>query len=368
MVLMGRIFNLLMYALIVCLAIKLMPIYKTTMAIIALMPMSLQIAGSFVYDAYVIAMAFLFTSLVFRLAYDKDKITLKDLIPVTVVLCLLAPAKTIYVVMGLLVFILPSTKFPDKKKAIIAKLAVLLAAVAFWLSTNFASVIYATVNHPGETLDIPSVVETVEEQPELQYPFEMWMAENNPAAEEPEIVYDPNSDLLPNGDSKYYFTIPYMLKNIKATIKLVMRTITTQTGKYLQTVVGTRLGEIVVVDLQASWMWFILIVIVLYLSVTPVKGEKDVYKLPDKLLGLFIFVLITGRVVAAGITWTPINYETIFGIQGRYLLPALPLFMMAIGSKNLQLQKSVDEILLWLMMPANILVLLNVFMIMTVGK
>jgi len=106
-------------------------------------------------------------------------------------------------------------------------------------------------------------------------------------------------------------------------------------------------------------------VVMLYLSVTPVKGVKEIHTTPNKLLGVLVFILITGRTVAACIMWTPINYETIFGIQGRYLLPALPVFMMATGCKNLQLQKPVDRLLLWGILPADIFVVLNVFMTMT---
>ena len=150
-----------------------------------------------------------------------------------------------------------------------------------------------------------------------------------------------------------------------ATVKLVIRTITTHTGKYLQTVVGTRLGEIILVDLQASWIWFIAIIVLLYLSVIPVKGTKQLHTPLNRLLGVLVFILVTGATVAACIMWTPINYETIFGIQGRYLIPALPLFITALGWKGIQLVKPVDKALLYTIVPVNIFVILNVFMIMT---
>lgn len=368
LVLMGRLFNLLQYILLIYIAIRMMPIYKPTLSLIALLPMSMQIAGNFAYDAYVIAMAFLFISLVFRLTYGKAKIEYKDLIPLTVVLCLLAPAKTIYILMGLIVFMLPSVKFPDKRKAELAKFAVLAMAIAFWMATNLTSVVNTILPHNSSAPQVTVIEENINQDIEVKqegiiYPYEMWMEDNQSKTEEI-ITWDPNSDILPNGDSRYYYSIPYILKNIKATIKLILRTITTHTGKYLQTIVGTRLGEIIVVDLQASWIWFILLIAILYLSVTPVKNRDELHTTANKLIGILVFVLVTGRTVAACIMWTPINYETIFGIQGRYLLPALPLFVMAVGYRNLKLEKSLDRFLNWCILPLDILVVLNVFMIM----
>ena len=38
-----------------------------------------------------------------------------------------------------------------------------------------------------------------------------------------------------------------------------------------------------------------------------------------------------GLCVVACLTWTPMNYELIFGIQGRYFLPLAPLLALAAG-------------------------------------
>ena len=40
--------------------------------------------------------------------------------------------------------------------------------------------------------------------------------------------------------------------------------------------------------------------------------------------------------VAGCIVWTPVRYETIYGFQGRYLLPALPLALLAFGPRRIQ--------------------------------
>ena len=40
--------------------------------------------------------------------------------------------------------------------------------------------------------------------------------------------------------------------------------------------------------------------------------------------------------MAGCIVWTPVRYETIYGFQGRYLLPALPLALLAFGPRRIQ--------------------------------
>ncbi|MBQ8604868.1 MAG: DUF2142 domain-containing protein [Oscillospiraceae bacterium] len=372
LVLMGRFFNLLMYTALVWWAVKLMPVFKTTLALCALLPMSLQIAGNFSYDTYILAMALLFTASVFNVAYGKKKITYKDLLLPAVTLCLLAPAKRLYLLMGLLVFTIPDRLFADRKKAWISKCAVFAMALACWLSVNSGAVsglfretvvelpvTEETVTVQQPQTERPQIGPAVAEQ-EFDYPFRT----PEDSADTP-VFYDPDSDIQINGDSKYYYNIPYILTHLRQTLSLLFSTITTQTGTILQCIIGTRLGEIIVVDLQASWIWFIAILLVLLLSVMNVKKGKLTYPLLPKLTGAVIFVGILALTVLICITWTPINYTTIFGIQGRYVLPALPLMVMFFNNKLITLEKNIDRILLYSILPLDVLVVLNVFMIMT---
>lgn len=366
MIMAGRLFNLLMYIALVWLAVKIMPVYKTTLALCALLPMAGQLTGSFSYDVFVLALSFLFTALIFSLAYGKEKISRKDMAAPAAVLCLLLPAKAIYVLMGALVFIIPSGKFKSKKSAILSKVVLLGVAVVFWAAVNLTSVIGTLRPHRTAMPEIPRATE--EQLPSssdesLKYPFDLYM-EANPRPDE-EVFYDPDGDILPNGDSKYYYSIPYILKNIKQTVKLILTTITTQSGKYLQTMLGTRFGEIIVVNLQASFIWFMVLAAILVLSVTPVSGRACPHKGAAKLLSLAIFATICARAVAACIMWTPINYETIFGIQGRYFLPALPLALSAVSLPRLKLEKNIDGGLMFAMLCTDIMIVLNIFILMT---
>ena len=366
MIMAGRLFNLLMYIGLVWLAVKTMPVYKTALALCALLPMAGQLTGSFSYDVFVLALSFLFTALIFSLAHGKEKISRKDMIAPAAALCLLRPAKAIYVLLGALVLIVPSKKFESKKYAAACKTAVIAAALICWGLLNMSSVINTLKPHQSRRPDISSEnnrQQTLPQETGLQYPFDIYMRENPPREEE--VYYDPESDLLPNGDSKYYYSIPYILRNMKQTVKLVLYTVTTQSGKYLQTMLGTRFGEIIVVDLQASFIWFIALAAILILSVVPVKDRLCVHCGAAKYRGLAIFAAVCARTVAVCIMWTPINYETIFGIQGRYFLPALPLALFALSPSWLKLEKNIDGGLMFAMLCTDIMVVLNIFILMT---
>lgn len=370
LVLMGRMFNLLFYVIAVYFAIKLMPVFRAALACCALLPMTLQLAGNFSYDTYINGISFLLIGSIFGLAYKKEKIGAKDLIVPALRACLLAPVKAIYVVMPLLIFILPSGKFKNKNIAAAAKCAVMAAAVLIWAFTSIGSVI-DTLKPRQTEVQIPAVPEQTEQaertaEPKHNkgavYPYDLYLRSNTPAEED--VFYDPASDLMPNGDSKYYYNVLYILTHLKQTVKLVMNTVTHHSGKYLQSMIGTRLGEIIVVDLQASRIWLILIVIVLLLSSVRVKGETYLHTGWRKRLGAFIFASVAGLTTAACIMWTPINYEVIFGIQGRYFIPALPLMVMFFSNNIITLERNIDRELVYSMLPLNILVVLNVFMIM----
>ncbi|MBQ8647886.1 MAG: DUF2142 domain-containing protein, partial [Oscillospiraceae bacterium] len=43
---------------------------------------------------------------------------------------------------------------------------------------------------------------------------------------------------------------------------------------------------------------------------------------------------VSGLLVFACLTWTPVNYEILFGLQGRYFLPVLPLALLLWGENG----------------------------------
>lgn len=373
LIVLGRLFNLLMFLGVGFFAVRLMPVFKTTLALSALLPMSMQLAASFSYDAYVLALSFLGIALVFSMAYGDKPVTAMKLIGAALVFALLAPAKAIYILLALAIFIVPAERLGTKKRALVIKFSVLAFALVFWAATNMSSVLgtlgidlsrpQAAPAPAAETAaaeQIPEGEELGTQEASLLYPYELTLV----PAEEPEGFFDPGGEILANGDSRFYYSISYILQNPVQTVRLLVHTIATETGKYIQSMLGTRLGELIVVDLSAGWVWTIAIIALLYLSVVPKEGEELLHRGIRKLWGALIFLGVVAAAALACVMWTPINYTHVFGIQGRYFLPALPLLLAAFENRLLVLQKRIDGWLVFCMAAANIAVLLNVFHIM----
>lgn len=115
-VLLARLCNLAVYVAIVYFAVKIIPVYKNLMAVIAVMPMMLYQAGSCSPDALLNALCFLFTALCIRYALDEEqKLSWKNAVGLSVILLIIFVIKYVYVCIGLLVFLIPMKRFGGKK-------------------------------------------------------------------------------------------------------------------------------------------------------------------------------------------------------------------------------------------------------------
>lgn len=107
----GCLFHLMLYIFLVLAAIKLIPVYKELLLIIAALPMSMQQAASFSYDVIINAMSFVLVAYVMKLTYEKAQVEWKDILLLTACGGILCPNKIVYSVLLLLVFMIPGSHF-----------------------------------------------------------------------------------------------------------------------------------------------------------------------------------------------------------------------------------------------------------------
>ncbi len=149
---------------------------------------------------------------------------------------------------------------------------------------------------------------------------------------------DPDQLLMtnPNGDSIWTFSLGYICRNLPATAKLLLRTIPAQGALWLQGILGTTLGEPIVYRLDVSWLLGVGLVLALLAAALPVQDESDSRRWAAAaawgVVGIILCVVAASLVVA--LNWTPINYQTLFGLQGRYWLPVLPLALLLFKRKR----------------------------------
>ncbi|MEG1809711.1 MAG: DUF2142 domain-containing protein, partial [Oscillospiraceae bacterium] len=103
------------------------------------------------------------------------------------------------------------------------------------------------------------------------------------------------------------------------------------------------------------------IVIVTLLAI--VRTPEDKLKLNGfaRAWSILIALGVCALIALICMTWTPINFSTIYGIQGRYLLPVLPLLLIALRSDNLTLKRNIDSRLMFALVSLDYLVMLDAF-------
>ena len=109
----GRIANLIAYLALAAAAVYVMPVQKWTLALVALMPMSMFLAASLSADAMVLGLAFMATALALDLALGKEA-SAGRLAAFGSCLLLLALSKQAYVSLALLYFTIPASKFASR--------------------------------------------------------------------------------------------------------------------------------------------------------------------------------------------------------------------------------------------------------------
>ena len=99
------------------------------------------------------------------------------------------------------------------------------------------------------------------------------------------------------------------------------------------------MGEIITINIEINWLLVIGLLLTLIAGSFTTADDRFVLSKRTRFFILSIGCISALFSVFACMTWTPINYDTVFGIQGRYFLPVLPLFMFALRGRNLVFSK-----------------------------
>lgn len=355
MVLLGRLCSLAVYTALGSFAIARIPRGKLLLLCAALLPMGLQLAASFSADTLVIGLAFAMLAVCLRCV--EKPVKKAELVQLLVLSALIGPSKAIYVVLVGLVFMIPQQSFGGKTKAIAAKVCCCLAAALGWLVYNrgYFDYIYRDVDYMGvrrfawkAALAVAAAAALwlgTRRKPKARkalmgalalgvlafLPVGYYMLSHMWGGLTPDEIA---AGIQPNGDSIYTFTIGYICRNLPGTAKILLNTLGTQLPVWIQGILGLSLGEPIVYPVNASWAYGIGLVLVLLTAALPAEGA------PPRVSGWrrWWLVLLAAGVVGlslfACLTWTPINYTVLFGVQGRYFLPVLPLVLLALGEEK----------------------------------
>lgn len=377
MLLYGRLANLILYLLLAALAVWLAPTsLRGLFACVALLPMPLQLAASLSPDAVVLGLVFSFTSLCLRLRGEKAVWWQKILL--IVLGGLTAPGKAIYLPVILLCLLVPAENLTYDGNPTVKFLgeelpggccihaATLVLAFCFWLAANLNAVAYAARDMNTTVLVTAAAAAAVllvlalaaylklHKRPKVFFWCKVAFAAVLVVGAVGGVYavshmgggLDPDQLTMtyPNGDSIWTFSFGYICRNIPATVKLLLRTLPEQGALWLQGLLGTTLGEPIVYRIDVSWLLGVGLLLAVLAAALPRQDEPALLGRRSKAGTAGICLCVVLAVLAAALNWTPINYQTLFGLQGRYLLPILPLALLLVkSSKKLVMRGDVSH-------------------------
>ncbi|OEC86919.1 MULTISPECIES: DUF2142 domain-containing protein [Methanobacterium] len=270
----GRLANLLVWIFLTYLAIKITPVHKWVFFMLALLPMTIFEAASLSADSFLLGISFLIIAIFFKYAFDdnKKRIGFKEIYILGILLLLVGLAKSNYILLLFLIFLIPAQKFGNRKNRILVTgslFLVVVAVVGIW--NLIVNGLYAPI--------IPQV--SISGQ--IAY-----------------LLGDP-------------FRFPYLLIN----------TFISRGLSYQFLFVGNFWLDI---PLPTWWLGFYLITIIPAALLD--KNRINITR-NQKLISAVTFIL--NAIIACAlvyITWTPVGQNVIDGIQGRYFIPIFPLLFL----------------------------------------
>ena len=355
----GRFANLLLFAFCSAWAVKKTPVAKPVFAAAALLPMTLHLAASYSRDSNLMAMTFLFIALLLDLAFGpKEQLCWKQLVLPGLLAIWFAPSKVVYFPLVLLIFLIPAARLGRYSKWIKAGF-VALCLLAFMGSNGVLLSFSGFTQGNGAVAAGAASSQAAEEQAPAAGQAEQ--AGSAVSEGDPGAAAEPRAELAaPPAQDSVCFSLPYILSHPLETAELCIRSVVQQGDHYLRTLVGGTLGYFnLQKDLDLAWGWVILLYGLLALAWLCPGGRP----LPafGRWLCLLVGLCCCGLAVLGCISWTPTYYTSIYGFQGRYFLPVLPLLLLW-RPKALALAADCRRGLTFAFILTDIGVLLNAFL------
>lgn len=279
----GRIFNLLFYATMIALAIKITPLFKQVFFIAGTIPMGIYVAASYNQDAFGIGIIFVTLAFYFRLLSKEDhQIKVLEIVGYTGLCMLITVTKFPFVLLVLLPAFIPFRKF-DKAAYQCVFLGIILAAGFSLAWMNF----YTAIPHPF----VPEGVNMIKQ---LQF-----------------LVGDPIANMQMMGLNLLEGSINYLMLFNFGWLSY-----------------GSN-------GLGLLYLFFYGSVAVFY---PRELRQSRLTRIGALLITVGIYVGIT---LSMYLTWTPVGSSVVNGVQGRYFIGFLPLIplMLNIGPAFKQLDQ-----------------------------
>lgn len=316
----GRMFNGIIFIILVYWGIKKIPFGKKTLMMLALLPTTLQQANSFSYDSLLIGMSILFIAQIISIIYQNKTVRRHELALLMILSLLLAlPKGGCYLPLVFLMLLIPNEKFQWKRPRIIYKIIPIIITIGGFLLFN-----------AGALLRISE---------EMESGIQIAWSDGRPGYTLHEVFVHP---------------VEY--------IKILLNSVWVKGGEWVESFVGGELGWF---DLHIGKEMFLLFAIIFLLSILRTEEESKQYEfswrkyLPYVLLfimsvGLFMTIMMIQN--------TPAENDIIIGIQGRYFTPVILLLVLTVPIKNIILKKDNSRRLTEIIWILQVIVINRIFL------
>lgn len=273
----ARFFNLVFFILVVYIALRITPVYKNTIFLIATMPMTVSLAASVSRDTGLIAISILYFAYLFMIMHSKEyKISYKDIIYLSIIGVCLYDFKVVMLPFLLLVIFIDKSKFQNLKQRLSFYIIPIICILIVFLFNQLTQ--YKDVSHPN--------------------------------------VYE---------------QIEYLKNNITQIPVIIYNTIHKFRGFYQNSLFGNLgLLDVNFPRIMISLFYIVLFLVAIYDGLT---SKKISYKiiLTSFSIALAVFMVL---IMYFYIIWTPlpgiagvgVDYST--GFQGRYLIPFMIFYLL----------------------------------------
>lgn len=307
----GRILNLALFILILYFALKLMPFGKMLLFGVAMLPMTMHQAASFSADCVVNAVSFFFIAYCLYVAYKVEKVRFRDMAALIITAIVIANIKYAYFPLCLLIFIIPRSKFKNIKSYLAGIAGVIVPAVLSWGIWVMLTKKYVT---SGNTMLSQDMIQ---------------------------------------------FNTHYIFAHFPAYVHLGLHTLTNYLQMYIMMMIGQSLCWLNIPINYSLVLCFILLLF--FAAFVGYESDPKLNK-PTRILCVVVSLLILGIVMTSMfVTWTPKGLDVIQGVQGRYMLPFLPLLLLFFRNRFVISKKAYERPMIIAFTVLEFLAVYNVF-------
>lgn len=279
----ARLFTLLSYIGMAMIAIRLIPGNKLLMLMICIIPMSMHQAVSTSRDVLVNGMSLIYFAHYMRLIYRKKPYTWGHAVISFLMLAFFGPVKVVYCVLAVLVLLIPANHFRNRWDRLLKVIFVPVCTFAFLLIMERTNL-------------------------ELNLTASTW-----------------------DGLTDYYH-LQFVFEHPARFVRLVLGHMVLRCWNFLQEAVGVRLA-----GLSVNISDYLVVAYMIILVLAAIRHEDDEPILITRqrwvlfLTAIIGYGLLTSAFVFAN---TLYGRTEVAGIQGRYLIPFIPLLLFAVDGKK----------------------------------